>query len=171
MPLCGWNDDMANGLALFVTGSINQPAGETYMAWCGHNEKMADGLGSFAGGLVRQTNQRAKEENVPVSSIPVIEMEEIDALLEELQSSSHRQSLAGVMAVGQLIRHFYAELGEALARDPAKSVEQVFGEKVAELNRLLFAMEEYYYNNLRPYNPRLVAIRLIRGFLEERVGK
>lgn len=171
MPLCGWNDDMANGLSLFVTGSINQPAGEINMAWCGHNEKMADGLGSFAGGLVRQTKQRAKDEGVPVSAIPAIEMEEIDALLEELQASPSRDKLAGVMAVGQLIRYFYAVLGSTLAKDPALSVEQVFSEQVAELNRLLFAMEENYYQNLRPNHPRLDAIRLIRGFLETEVAK
>jgi hypothetical protein len=131
---------------------------------------MADGLGAFAGGLVRQTNQRALDEGVSAAAIPAIEIEEIDALLEELQASPCRDRLAGVMAIGQLIRYFYAVLGSALAKDSALSVEQVFGEQVAELNRLLFAMEEHYYSYLRPQYPRLVAIRLIRGFLEEQVA-
>lgn len=171
MPLCGWNKDMANGLSLFVTGSVNQPLGETNMAWCGHNQKMAAGLYTFTGGLVRQTEQRARDEGVSVAAIPAIEIEEIDALLEELQASPQRQELAGVMAVGYLIRYFYAELGTVLAQEPTLSVDRVFGEKVAELNRLLFAMEENYYKNLRPHHPRLDAIRLIRGFLETQVAK
>ncbi len=145
MPLCGWNDDMSKGLMEFVTGSEAQ---------------------ACAGGLTLQTLKRAQDENVPVSAIPKIEIEEIDALLSELHLSPHRQKLAGVIAVGSLIRYFYVELGEELIKDPTQTVQAVFGAKVEELNKLLFAMEANYYEELRPRHSRLEAIRLIRGFLE-----
>jgi len=170
MPLCGWNDDMSQGLTQFITGSTTQLK-EKEMTFCGHNEKMASGIVGVAGGLVLQTQKRANDEGVSITAIPAIEMEEIDALLEELRTSPQRDQLAGVIAIGSLIRHFYAELGKALAMDPSLSVEAVFDTIVAELNRLLFSMEEHYYRDLRPHHSRLVAIRLIRGFLEEQITK
>lgn len=166
---------MAQGLELFVTGRTNSGKGsemetqENDMTFCGHNPAMAGGIGTFVGGLTIQTLKRADAEKVSVAEIPALEIEEIDALLAEINASSKKAELAGVMAVGQLIRFFYATLDAKLAEDPAKTVESIFSATVAELNRLLFAMEDNYYEVLRPSNDRLTAIRLIRGFLETQV--
>jgi hypothetical protein len=167
MPLCGYNEDMAKGLALFVTGST--PTKETMMAWCGHNKDMASGVGTFSGGLALQTNKRAKDEGVAISSIPAIEIEEIDALMEVLEASPKKAELAGVRAIGSLIRFFYTKLDERLSINPTCSVESIFASEVGELNRLLFDMEAHYYEHLRPKHERLTAIRLIREYLEGEV--
>ena len=169
MPLCGWNSDMAAGLTRFVTGATQTYSEEIDMTWCGHNESMANGIDSFVGGLALQTMKRAEDEGVTPAEIPKIEVEEIDALLGALNASSKKGRLAGVMAIGQLIRFFYVRLEEELVRRPDQPVVDIFTREVNELNRLLFGMEEHYYKDLRPHHPRLEAIRLIRGFLESQV--
>lgn len=159
---------MAKGLSTFVLGkkSTHQTTKESNMTFCGHNKGMADGVNSFVGGLVIQTKKRAGAEKVSVAEIPAIEIAEIDALLTALNASPKKDALAGVMAVGSLIRFFYAELGKRLAKDSSLTVDVVFQEVVEELNRNLFAMEEHYYENLRSNFPRLEAIRKIKDFLE-----
>lgn len=131
---------------------------------------MAHGIESFVGGLALQTERRAKDEGVSEADIPPIEIEEIDALLEALNASPKKERLAGVMAIGQLIRFFYMRLGEELMQGPDQPVVDIFTREVNELNRLLFEMEEHYYKDLRPHHPRLEAIRLIQDFLEKEVG-
>lgn len=160
---------MAAGLACFVTGSTQACTMEADMAWCGHNESMAKGIDSFVGGLAVQTMKRAEDERVTPAEIPPIEIGEIDALLEALNASPQKERLAGVMAIGQLIRFFYMRLGEEFTQEPDQSVVDIFTREVDKLNRLLFEMEKHYYEDLRPHHPRLDAIRLIRGFLESQV--
>ncbi len=160
---------MATGLTRFVTGTNLTNIQEADMAWCGHNKSMADGINSLLGGLTLQTMKRAENEGLTVAKIPQIEMEEIDALLEALQNSPQKERLSGVMVIGQLIRFFYARLDEELTKNPDQSVADIFSREVTELNRLLFGMEEHYYTDLRPYHPRLEAIRLIRKYLESKV--
>ncbi len=176
MPWCGFNEDMANGLRIFAVGpkaeastrnQTQQTEGD--MPLCGHNENMASGIGRFSGGLVVQTKKRAEVEGVPIGQISKIEIEEINALLAELNDSPKREKLGGVIAVGLLIRFFYATLETKLASNPTLTVEGVFDEIVEELNRHLFAMEAHYYEELRPNFPRIEAIRRIRGFLETQI--
>ena len=90
-------------------------------------------------------------------------------MLTELYASPKKAELSGVIAVGSLIRFFYAKLEEKLGDNPARTAEEVFAEIAKEQNEILFAMEEYYYRELRPNFPRLEAIRRIRDFLEARV--
>ncbi len=109
VPLCGYNVDMAHGLSTFVLGQkehSQQPTEENRMTFCGHNKDMAGGIDTFTGGLVVQTKKRATSEGVSIAEIPALEIEEIDALLAELQVSPKREKLAGVMAIGSLIRFF-----------------------------------------------------------------
>ena len=176
MPWCGFNEDMASGLRVFALGSKagvgirNQTQQlEDNMPFCGYNENMASGIGRFSGGLVAQTKKRAEAEGVPIGKIPAIEIEEINALLAELDASPKREGLGGVIAVGLLIRFFYSTLEAKLAGNPSLTIERAFEEIVEELNRHLFAMEAHYYEELRPNFPRLEAIRRIRGFLETQV--
>lgn len=181
MPLCGYNEDMANGLRIFAGGfqegskagmrilTQTQPKLEDDMTFCGHNESMALGIGRFSGGLAAQTRKRAEEEGLVVGKIPAVEIEEINTLLTELNSSPKRDGLGGIIAIGLLIRFFYATLEAKLAKNPSLPIEGAFREIVEELNRLLFAMEAHYYEELRPNLPRLEAIRRIRSFLEAQV--
>jgi hypothetical protein len=168
---------MAHGLQRLAEGLVSQVVHlktqrkENHMPpLCGYNSEMSSGLKEFTEGLAVQTEKRAVNEEVSLAQIPAIEMEEIDALLHELQTSPQRAELQGVVAVGTLIRFFYAKLEKELNDDPTQSAETVFSKIVDEQNRLLFGMENHYYRDLRPNFPRLEAIRRIRNFLETQVA-
>jgi hypothetical protein len=108
MPWCGFNQQMAEGLALFVSGistAYNQR--EKIMPLCGYNKTMAQGLGKFAQGLAVQTEKRAREESVSIDKIPEIEITELDWFLDSLGDSDKQDELAGIIGLTIFVRYLY----------------------------------------------------------------
>ena len=170
MPWCGFNETMARGLTEFVCGlglELRQRTDD--MTFCGMNDTMAGGLNEFGAGLAVQTEKRAHDECVPLTGIPVIELAELNVLNEALRQSPKQKPLAGIIALGLFVTFLYEKLDKRLKTDPSLTAEQAFAAIMAEQNALLFAMEDHYYENLRPNFERSDAIRRIVSFLEERV--
>jgi len=139
------------------------------MTFCGYNDEMAEGIVMFNKGLAIQTEKRAVEEGVSLSGIPAIELAELRVMLEEVTRSPKREALAGITALAALVIFAYEELERRLAKDSSLTAEQAFAEMSAEINDLMFTMEEHYYQKLRPHLERGEAIRQCVKFLEAHV--
>ncbi len=169
MPWCGFNNDMAAGLALFARGLNAQKERSTTMPLCGWNATMTAGLEKFSGGLAIQTDKRAAEEGVPLRDIPGIELAELDMMAASLEASPKRIELEGVLGLTLYVRHLYREFAKQVAAEPSISAKGGFDAATANISATMFAMEDHYYQNLRPNNPHLQAIALITEFLESRL--
>jgi hypothetical protein len=156
------------GLAALCGRTISNSTGGHYDV-LRLQQTMASGLEEFAQGVAVQTEKRALDEHVRVREVPAIEIAELDQFRSSLENSRKKDELAGILGLTIFVRYLYAQIQELMAKNPELSAANAFKTVIDRTNHLMFEMEEYYYDDVRPKLGIKKAIAALGPFLEERV--
>lgn len=155
MPLCGFNEEMINGLRRFGEG-IHK---ERYMTFCGFNREMEEGLRQFGEGLGKQAPKRARDDGVSLRASFNSELAEMAQMLANLApDTARKEALLGCV-------HFARALYRA--GDGLDQPMEAFKRNLEETIAFFVELDRLYYEELRPGHTQKEAIALLLERIEQ----